>query len=63
MTDRELSTFDLMKRWDCTRQNVSQIMKRYGKKKMYRTGYSSVSLFSIDDVHDVESQRCDECRP
>ncbi len=60
---KDMSTWELMKRWDCTRQAVSQIMKRYKKEKMYRTGYNSCSIFRADDILDVESQRQDECRP
>lgn len=58
-----MNTFELMQRWDCTRQAVSQIMKRYKKEKLQRTGYKSLARYSGVDILDVEEQRQDECRP
>lgn len=59
----DMSTLELMRRWDCSRQAVSQIMKRYGKEKMHNTGYNSCSIFRGTDILDVESNRQDGCRP
>ena len=62
MNDR-LTTYELMQRWDCTRQAVSQIMKRYKVEKMQRTGYKCMAMYRIEDVRMIESERQDECRP
>lgn len=59
----DLNTYQLMQRWGCTRQAVSQIMKRYGKEKLWKRGYKNMSYFKGVDILDVETQRQDECRP
>ncbi len=59
----DLSTSQLMKRWDCSRQNVSQLMKRHGIGKLYRTGYNNEARYSMVGVRYVESVRKDMCRP
>ena len=58
----DMTTSQLMEYWSCTRQAVQQIMKRHGRKKMFRIGYNGESIYSAEDIKYVNRRKDDSYR-
>lgn len=63
MVQERFSTSDLMVKWKCSRQNVSQLMKRFGQEPLMHRGYNGCSLFSAEAVEFVDKRKNTDLRP